>query len=38
MNPSDNQGVRIDLIRLLYKTGDKKELTYLINKFPNETD
>jgi len=38
MNPKDNLGARHELIRQLYKIGDKKEMVSLVNKFPNEID
>lgn len=38
MNPPDNLGARFELIRLLYKIGDKKEMVSLVNKYPNEVD
>jgi hypothetical protein len=38
MNPTDNLGARLDLMRLLYKLEDKKEMASLVNKFPNEVD
>ncbi|MBK9257160.1 MAG: hypothetical protein IPM42_16915 [Saprospiraceae bacterium] len=38
MNPPDNLGARLELIRLLYKIGNKKEMVSLINKYPNEVD
>ncbi|MBK9737640.1 MAG: hypothetical protein IPO92_22880 [Saprospiraceae bacterium] len=38
MNPNDNLGARLELIRLLYKIGDKKEIVSLVNKYPDEVD
>ncbi|HMR90154.1 MAG TPA: hypothetical protein PKD51_18460 [Saprospiraceae bacterium] len=38
MNPSDNLGARIELMRLLCKLEDIKEMVPLINKYPNEVD
>jgi hypothetical protein len=38
MNPDDNLGARYELIRILYKIGDKKEIVSLVNKYPEERD
>lgn len=38
MNPSDNQGARTDLMKLLYSIRDTKEIISLTQKFPDEPD
>lgn len=38
MNPDDNLGGRFEMMRILYKLGDKKAIVSLSNTFPNEVD
>lgn len=38
MNPDDNLGARIEMMRILYKIDDKKAIISLVNKYPNEVD
>jgi hypothetical protein len=38
MNHDDNLGARLELIRLLYKIDDRKAISTLVNRYPEETD
>ncbi len=38
MNHEDNLGARLELIRLLYKIDDRKAISTLVNKYPEEND